>query len=173
MDITEKTIETLRRQEEKLTDSYKNTTNQWRSGLLIFAGLAMAALGNQQNVWANVTIVLWLFEALCILVIFWFTRDIYNLIASRHFEGSVSEEQERIDFKHAEKRHAQVGMLDKMAMIIFLLATILTLLYFTLSSFKVISSIQEPVSNQRHENYWLNDTRHSVCNDRIEYKALR
>jgi hypothetical protein len=136
--ITEKTIEGLRRQEEKLLDSTKEVVNQWRGSLLIFAGLAMAALGNQHNAYAYFLIVLWLFEALFILWIFWLNRKLYNLIVNRHFEGAVSEEQEQFDIKYADKKHGQTKILEQLAFSLFFITTIFTIVYFIASAFGYI-----------------------------------
>jgi len=97
-------IERLKKQEEELLSAYKEITNQWRGSLFIFAGLAMTALGNQHNAYAYSLIVLWLIEALFILSIFLLNRNVYNLMMDRHFEGTVSEEQEQRDIKYAEKK---------------------------------------------------------------------
>ena len=133
--ISDEIIERLKKQEEELLSAYKEITNQWRGSLLIFSGLAMAALGNQHNAYAYSLIVLWLIEALFILSIFWLNRNVYNLMIDRHFEGTVSEEQEQRDIKYAEKKHKQTKMCERLAFSIFLVSTILTMIYFIASAF--------------------------------------
>lgn len=133
--VSNEMIERLKKQEERLFSAYKEVINQWRGSLLIFAGLAMAALGNQHNVYAYSLIVFWLIEALFILSIFWLNRNVYNLMMDRHFEGTVSEEQEQRDIKYAEKKHKQTKMCERLAFSIFLVSTILTMIYFIASAF--------------------------------------
>lgn len=126
----EKAIEKLAQQEKEMFLAFKEVANQWRNGLLIFSGLAIASLGGQTDVCARVIIILWLFEALFILTIFWINRGVYNLIMDRHFEGQVSEEQEQRDLKFSEKKHGQVKILEKITFVLFLLSTLLTIIYF-------------------------------------------
>ena len=133
--ISDEMIERLKRQEEGLLSVYKEVTNQWRGSLLIFAGLAMAALGNQHNTYAYSLIVLWLLEALFILSLFWLNRNVYNLMIDRHFEGTVSQEQEQRDIKYAEKKHRQTKICERLAFSIFSVSTILTIVYFIASVF--------------------------------------
>ncbi|MEK7169506.1 MAG: hypothetical protein AAB700_01545 [Patescibacteria group bacterium] len=133
--ISDEIIERLKRQEEKLLSAYKEVINQWRGSLLIFAGLAMAALGNQHDAFAYSLIVLWLIEALFILSIFWLNHNVYNLMMDRHFEGTVSEEQEQRDIKYAEKKNKQTKICERLAFSIFLVSTILTMIYFIISAF--------------------------------------
>ena len=128
-------IERLKRQEKRLLSGHKEVTNQWHGSLLIFAGLAIAALGNQHNAYAYSLIVLWLIEVLFILSIFWLNRNVYNLMIDRHFEGTVSEEQERRDIKYAEKKYKQTKICEQLAPSIFLVSTILTMIYFIVGAF--------------------------------------
>lgn len=128
-------IKKLERQEEKLLSTSKEVINQWRGSLLVFAGLAMAALGNQHDAFAYLLIVLWLIEALFILLIFLINRDIYNLMINRHFEDPVSEEQERNDVNYAEKKHRQTRVFERLTLFIFFLSVILTMIYFLVEAF--------------------------------------
>lgn len=128
-------IERLAKQEEKILSAYKEAVSQWHGSLLIFAGLAMAALGNQRNTYAYLLIVFWLIDALFILLIFWFNRNVYNLIIDRHFEGTASEEKEQRDIKYAEKKHKQTKICEQSVFYIFLVSTILTMIYFIIGAF--------------------------------------
>lgn len=128
--IPNEIIERLGRQEKKLSSAHKEVVNQWRGSLLIFTGLVITALSNQRNTYAYLLIVFWLVEALFILRIFWLNRNIYNLMINRHFEGTVSEEQEQCDIENTEKNYKQTRIYDELAFRIFLTFTFLTMIYF-------------------------------------------
>lgn len=139
--ISNEIIKRLEQQENELFSSHKEITNQWRSSLLIFAGLVITALSNQHNTYAYSLIVFWLAEALLILRIFWLNRNIYNLMINRHFEGTVSKEQERCDIENAEKNYKQTRICDELVFRIFLTFTILTMIYFIAGALGVSTSI--------------------------------
>lgn len=128
--ILDRAIEKLGKQEEKLLSNIKEAINQWRGNLLVFAGLAIAALSNQNNAWAYLLIVFWLVEAAFIVFIFYNSRNVYDLMQVRHFEGIISEEQEQNDLKYAERKHRKVTILDKISSLMFFAIMFLTLLYF-------------------------------------------
>jgi len=123
-------IEKLKKQEETLLSHVKESINQWHGSLLIFAGLAMAVLGNQGNAWAHLLIILWLVEALLVVYPSYTNRKIYDLMITRHFEGTFSEEQEHNDIKYAERKHEQAKIFEKFASQIFFVLTFLTGVYF-------------------------------------------
>lgn len=124
------TVERLRKQEEQLISNVKEVINQWRGGILIFAGLVIAALANQNNVWAYFLIILWLLEALLIVCVFHARKNVYDLMAIRHYEGTTSEEQEKSDLKYEERKHNQVEIFDKAISYTFFILTLLTIGYF-------------------------------------------
>lgn len=128
--ILDVAIEKLKKQEEKLLSDVKESINQWHGSLLIFAGLAMAVLGNQGNAWAHLLIILWLVEALLAVYPSHINRKIYNLMITRHFEGTSSEEQEHNDIKYAERKHEQAKIFERFASQIFFVLTFLTGVYF-------------------------------------------
>lgn len=128
--ITDELIERLKRQEEKLFAAHKEALNQWYGGILIFSGLVVAALANQNNVWAYLFIVLWLLEVLLIVYIFRASKDAYDLVIIRHYEGTTSEEQEKSDLKYAEHKHNRVKIFDKAIFYTFFILTLLTIGYF-------------------------------------------
>ena len=68
--ITDELVEKLGRQEEKLLATHKEVLSQWHGSILVFSGLVIAALANQNNVWAYLLIVFWLLEALLIVYVF-------------------------------------------------------------------------------------------------------
>lgn len=128
--ILDVAIEKLKKQEEKLLSDVKEVINQWRGSLLIFSGLAIAALGSQGNIWAYLLIIFWLIEAVLIVFIFYTHRNIYDLMAARHFERPLSEEQEQSDLKYAGRKHKQAEIFDKTASLMFFAITFLTILFF-------------------------------------------
>jgi hypothetical protein len=123
-------IERIKKQEEGLLSDVKESINHWHGSLLIFAGLAMAVLSNQKNTWAYLLIVFWLVEALLAVYPSYTDRKIYDLMIIRHFEGTISEEQEYNDLKYAERKHKQAKIFEKYASKIFFALTFLTGVYF-------------------------------------------
>ena len=128
--ILDGAIEKLKRQEETLLSNVKESINQWYGNLLIFAGLAMTVLSNQGNACAHLLIVFWLIEAAMVVSIFYTNRQIYDLKIIRHFEGTVSEEQEDTDKENVECVHKRVEKLEKYTSRIFFILTYLTGAYF-------------------------------------------
>lgn len=129
-DILNEATERLREQEEKLISNIKEVINQWCGSLLIFAGLAIAALGNHHNFYAYTLILLWLLETLTVFLIFFINKLVYDRIAIRHFEGTHSEEQEEADLNWAERKNKQIKFLEQTAMLFFAIAAVSTMLYF-------------------------------------------
>lgn len=101
--ITKKLIEKLEKQEGKINTDYERVLSQWHGSLFLFAGLAMAALSNQNNICADILIVLWLLSSLFLLVMFYYSNKGYKLSLIYHYE-SVPPKQEQNDYNRTEKK---------------------------------------------------------------------
>lgn len=101
--ITKKLIGKLEKQEEKIHTDYKRVLSQWHGSLFLFAGLAMAVLSNQDNIYADILIVLWLLSSLFLLVMFYYSNKGYKLSLICHYEP-VPQKQEQNDYNRIEKK---------------------------------------------------------------------
>ena len=132
--ITKKFIEKLGKQEEKRHADYERVLSQWHGSLFLFAGLAMAALSNQNNICADILIVLWLLSSLFLLVMFFYSNKRYKLSLIYHYE-SVPPEQEQDDYNRIEKK---IRFFEKCSNALVLISIFSTMLYFVNKVFDLI-----------------------------------
>lgn len=123
-------INKLAKQEERMFLKFREISNQWNNGLLIFSGLAISSLSNKADAYADCIIVLWLLEALFILVIIGLNLSVSNLELNIHFEGTVLDEHEKKDSRSYERICALKKLFEIIIFFVFVLSTILTMIYF-------------------------------------------
>lgn len=132
--ITKKLIGKLEKQEEKIHTDYKRVLSQWHGSLFLFAGLAMAVLSNQDNIYADILIVLWLLSSLFLLVMFYYSNKGYKLSLICHYEP-VPQKQEQNDYNRIEKK---VRFFEKCSNTLVLVSIFSTMLYFVNKIFDLI-----------------------------------